>query len=109
VNYSYDTWSNGRHIHTFGVGGRLGLSISREALQQSFASGVKAGTVQLSKTLVAAEESDDGVTLTMSDGHTEKYDLVVGADGCHSAVSKCLFPDDPGLEFTGEYSQLAIC
>ena len=40
--------------------------------------------------------SGDRVEAELSDGTTERFDLVVGADGLHSAVREQCFPDAPG-------------
>ncbi|MET1416187.1 FAD-dependent monooxygenase [Roseibium sp. HPY-6] len=45
------------------------------------------------KTVSQAEETNGCVSLTLEDGSTEAYDLVVFADGYRSAGRKLLFPD----------------
>jgi 2-polyprenyl-6-methoxyphenol hydroxylase-like FAD-dependent oxidoreductase len=39
-----------------------------------------------------------GVTVELSDGRTERFDLVVGADGLHSRVRTLAFGDEAGCE-----------
>jgi 2-polyprenyl-6-methoxyphenol hydroxylase-like FAD-dependent oxidoreductase len=43
--------------------------------------------------LVLAELVDDGVRVQLGSGPTETYDLVVGADGVHSAVRRAVIPE----------------
>lgn len=66
--------------HTLGsdVGVRLGVSV--------------AGLVQ----------HDDGVEVTFTDGRSERYDLVIGADGVFSTVRAMILPDAPQPAFTGQ-------
>lgn len=42
--------------------------------------------------VTAVEPSDDGVTLRLADGHEERFDLVIGADGYRSVVREAMFP-----------------
>jgi 2-polyprenyl-6-methoxyphenol hydroxylase-like FAD-dependent oxidoreductase len=63
----------------------------------------RAGTrMRLATTVTAIEEHRDAVEVTLSDGTTESYDLVVGADGLHSKVRELVFPDAPQPFFTGQ-------
>jgi 2-polyprenyl-6-methoxyphenol hydroxylase-like FAD-dependent oxidoreductase len=41
--------------------------------------------------IVGIEERADGVEATLSDGRTERFDAIVGADGLHSAVRELVF------------------
>ena len=41
--------------------------------------------------IVGIEELADGVEATLSDGRTERFDAIVGADGLHSAVRELVF------------------
>lgn len=40
------------------------------------------------------EQNDDGVTVYFKDGGIEHYDLVIGADGIHSAIRRMIFDKD---------------
>lgn len=63
----------------------------------------KAGArIRLSTTVAAIESGPDDVRVTLSDGSTAAYDLLVGADGLHSAVRDLAFPDLPGPFFAGQ-------
>ena len=51
--------------------------------------------------------SDDGATILFEDGSSRKFDLVIGADGIHSAVRTALWgEDDP--KFTGIVSYRGV-
>jgi 2-polyprenyl-6-methoxyphenol hydroxylase-like FAD-dependent oxidoreductase len=53
----------------------------------------------------ALDQSDDGVTATLSDGTQVTADLVVGADGPHSAVRRLVFgPEEQFLKPLGGYN-----
>ena len=58
--------------------------------------------VRLGLTVDALHEDSDGVTVTLSDATTERYDLVVGADGVHSKVRGLILPDAPAPELAGQ-------
>ena len=63
----------------------------------------KAGArIRLSTTITSIEPGADTVNVTLSDGSTAKYDLVVGADGLHSKVRDLAFPRMPQPFFTGQ-------
>ena len=63
----------------------------------------RAGThIRLATTVTAIEERADAVEVELSDGATDTYDLVIGADGLHSKVRELVFPDAPQPFFTGQ-------
>lgn len=54
--------------------------------------------------IIALDQDDDGVTATLSDDSTVRADLVVGADGTHSAVRRLAFgPEDRFVQRLGGY------
>lgn len=59
--------------------------------------------IRRATTIVTADQDDRGVDVSFSDGGTERYDLVIGADGVHSSVRRLGFgtgherPVDLGL------------
>ena len=59
-----------------------------------------AGTVVLGRKCAGVRETPDGAELRFADGETVAADLVIGADGIHSAVRRLLATDHP--RFSGE-------
>ncbi|PRY36746.1 FAD-dependent monooxygenase [Umezawaea tangerina] len=55
-------------------------------------------------TTLTADDRDDGVLVTTTDGREARYDLVVGADGIGSRTRARLFPDGPEPAYAGQYS-----
>lgn len=47
------------------------------------------------KTLVSLKQDDRGVEVTCADGTSYHGDILIGADGVHSAVRKLLFSEEP--------------
>ena len=64
--------------------------ILEEALAATPGADIRYGT-----TFTALRADGDQVEADLSDGTTERFDLVVGADGLHSAVREQCFPDAP--------------
>lgn len=82
----------------------LGGGILRPVLHEILSTRVReAGvTVQLGLSLASFTQDANGVDVTMTDGSTGRYDLVVGADGIYSKMRTMLFPDAPKPRFTGQ-------
>ena len=57
--------------------------------------------VEHGKRLVAAVETADGVTARFDDGTEATGDILIGADGIHSAVRKIIDADAPDPGYTG--------
>ncbi|KAF2174236.1 hypothetical protein M409DRAFT_16499 [Zasmidium cellare ATCC 36951] len=55
-------------------------------------------------TYTAIDNRSDGVTVTTTHGEVLEADIVIGADGLHSAVRELLFPDHPPLTYSGQLS-----
>jgi 2-polyprenyl-6-methoxyphenol hydroxylase-like FAD-dependent oxidoreductase len=68
------------------------LAVHRDALIGPLSASLDAD-LRLETTVVAVEPSGEGASVTLSDGSTVDVDLVVGADGLHSALRGQLFPD----------------
>jgi len=76
---------------------RLGapaLGVSRPVLHAALAR-VAAEHVQTSSECVRFEQDDAGVTAVLADGRSERGDLLVGADGLHSAIRAALLGSAP--------------
>lgn len=58
------------------------------------------GSVHTSHRLTALDQSDTGVSLAFNNGVSATADLLIGADGVHSAVRHTLFTDQKA-DFTG--------
>jgi 2-polyprenyl-6-methoxyphenol hydroxylase-like FAD-dependent oxidoreductase len=53
------------------------------------------------KKLIRIDEQPDGVTAHFADGSSASADVLIGADGVHSAVRRHIDPDAPGARFLG--------
>ena len=62
------------------------LGIHRQALQAILLEGAKDVDITLGATITHIEVGLEGIEVELSDGSQERFDLVVGADGIHSAV-----------------------
>lgn len=51
------------------------------------------GTYHLNHNFIGFEETGDGVTVRFENGHSEKADILIGADGFRSAVRNIIFPE----------------
>jgi 2-polyprenyl-6-methoxyphenol hydroxylase-like FAD-dependent oxidoreductase len=81
-----------------------GGAIMRPVLAKILADATRAsGTrVFLGCTFSEITQDEDGVTVRFTDGRTERYDVVIGADGLYSKVRKALFPDAPEPQYSGQ-------
>lgn len=58
--------------------------------------------------IVALSESDSGVDVSFAKRSTERFDLVIGADGVHSAVRRLAFgPEEKFIQERGHYYAVA--
>jgi len=81
--------------------GASGCTIHRADLLDVLAQSVPADIVSLSARCEGVTTTDDGAAARFTDGSQIEADVVVGADGIHSAVRASLFgPDAP--QFTGK-------
>lgn len=58
--------------------------------------------IRLGTTLETLTQVPGGVEVKLTDGHRDRYDIVVGADGIYSKMRERIFPDAPKPEFTGQ-------
>ena len=75
--------------------------ITRPRLHAIFQNAVQASGANVRLGVSVDSVGEDG-RVTFSDGGTDAYDLVVGADGIHSRVRGLVFPDAPEPEYTGQ-------
>ena len=82
----------------------LGGGIMRPVLHDILSSRVRAAgiDVRLGVTVATLAQDEAGVDVVLSDGTTERYDLVVGADGIYSKMRDMIFPDAPEPQFTDQ-------
>ena len=68
------------------------IGMERPRLQQLLIDQVRASgaDIRLGTRATAFQQDDDGVDVTFSDSTTRRYDLVVGADGLHSATREMI-------------------
>jgi salicylate hydroxylase len=91
------TQMKGVYEAQYGIGYHTML---RADLQNALAERLPPGVLQLGKKCTAVETRPDGVTLRFDDGSSVERDVVVGADGIHSAVREHLLGQD-SPRFTG--------
>jgi 2-polyprenyl-6-methoxyphenol hydroxylase-like FAD-dependent oxidoreductase len=81
--------------------GSAGATVHRADLLDVLAQSVPSGIVTLGARCTGVVTSDDGAVARFQDGSEAEADVIVGADGIHSAVRASLFgPDAP--RFTGK-------
>jgi 2-polyprenyl-6-methoxyphenol hydroxylase-like FAD-dependent oxidoreductase len=74
------------------------VAMPRETLAEILEEAVTAtpgAEIRYGTTFTALRDGGDRVEADLSDGTTERFDLVIGADGLHSAVREQVFPDAP--------------
>ncbi|KAK5827747.1 hypothetical protein F5H01DRAFT_362205 [Linnemannia elongata] len=64
---------------------------ARPELQNMLLKKIPSNKIQLSKRIVHFDQDQDGITITFDDNTTARGDILVGADGAHSAVRKHLY------------------
>ncbi|WP_233809251.1 FAD-dependent oxidoreductase [Paraburkholderia sp. HP33-1] len=78
--------------------------ITRPALHKIFTEAVlEQGTdVRLGVTIRTLEDNGDSVEVVFTDGKSESFDLVIGADGAYSKLRSMLFGDAIQPQYTGQ-------
>lgn len=87
-----------------------GGGILRPALHGIFSRAVQSAgiPVRLGITIEGLNSSDESVAVAFSDGTTDEYGLVVGADGIMSKVRQLAMPAAPAPKFTGQGAWRAV-
>ncbi|MBD3943613.1 FAD-dependent monooxygenase [Microbacterium sp. NEAU-LLC] len=84
------------------------VEIMRGDLVRLLASATAGVEVRFARGVTALTQEADSVTVTFDGGASERYDLVIGADGVHSAVRRLAFgPDERSTRFRGHYFAFA--
>lgn len=80
------------------------LGMTRPALHEVLnqAAAKRGANIRLGTTYTKLEQHPDHVSVTFTDGSTENYDLVIGADGVYSKVRAELFGEQYKAKFTGQ-------
>lgn len=73
--------------------------IERAGLLRILESAVDGETIHRGVSVAELIEGADGVTATFGDGSSQKFDLVVGADGMHSDIRRRIFGKEQAQEF----------
>ena len=76
------------------------VTIHRAELLTILEQSVDAACIQFNKKLMRLQQDPSGVTLEFTDGHQERFDAVIGADGIHSCVREQLAGGE-SPEFSG--------
>jgi 2-polyprenyl-6-methoxyphenol hydroxylase-like FAD-dependent oxidoreductase len=85
------------------LGGRF-VSISRAELAAVLLDACRGIPMHFGTSIVGIDQDDAGATVTLSDGRTDRFDLVIGADGLHSDVRGLVFGPERRFEtFLGCY------
>ena len=93
-----------QRIQELGAGSTVAMS--RTSLQQALL-GALAGRVETGRDVVGYTQHPRGVRVELADGTGLDADLLVGADGLHSAVRRCMRGDEP-LRYSGYTSWRAL-
>lgn len=83
------------------------LTMHRADVMAALERALQPDELQLGKRTVQFGQTDHQATLTLADGSTHGFDLLLGADGIHSGVRKFLFGDEHP-QFTGIVSYRAV-
>jgi 2-polyprenyl-6-methoxyphenol hydroxylase-like FAD-dependent oxidoreductase len=80
------------------------LGIMRPAFHRILADGVRAAgaTVRLGMSTASIRQTCGGVDVVFTDGSSDRYELVVGADGINSAVRELVWGPARKPQFTGQ-------
>ncbi len=85
------------------------FAIRRSELSQALYDAIKDTTpVRFGTQATSIEQDPKGVTVTSSDGSRERYDVVIGADGLHSATRERLFGSAGEWPLGGSYVALEV-
>lgn len=99
VNHSQIRAANGDMLYDARMGefekqfGEPVVAIHRAALHEILIAALKPGTLKLGIGFTRFEQNAEKVTVYFDNGDSDSADLLIGADGVHSAVRRQMFPD----------------
>jgi 2-polyprenyl-6-methoxyphenol hydroxylase-like FAD-dependent oxidoreductase len=87
---------DGRVVRRFRTqpGGRMVVAL-RPVLHGALLEAVGLDVITLGHDVVAVDDAGDQAALTLSDGHSDHADMLIGADGVGSVVRRLLHPAEP--------------
>lgn len=107
VGWEFRRWEDGRVLFSQELGdacermfGEPYYTVHRAHLLDMLLEAVPDGVVRLGCRCVDVNQDGDEVELTFGDGSGERADVVIGADGIHSAVHEAILPPHPAA-FSG--------
>jgi 2-polyprenyl-6-methoxyphenol hydroxylase-like FAD-dependent oxidoreductase len=80
------------------------LAMHRAELHRVLLSGISDITIRTGYTPHQIQDTDSGVRVEFSDGGAAHYDLVLGADGVHSAVRRMIFGEAARAKPVGQHA-----
>ena len=83
------------------------LTMHRADVMSALEQALDAGELRLGQRAVAFGQTGEHATVTLADGQTHAFDLLIGADGIHSGVRRFLLGDEHP-QFTGIVSYRAV-
>jgi salicylate hydroxylase len=83
------------------------LTMHRADVVRALEAAVPKDALRLGHRVTGFAHTDDGASMTLADGSTHRFDLVIGADGIHSGVRQYIFGEDRP-QFTGVVSYRAV-
>jgi 2-polyprenyl-6-methoxyphenol hydroxylase-like FAD-dependent oxidoreductase len=92
---------------TISSDGWTNIAIHRQTLQQILKKHVAEGTIEFGHELVGLVEEQNHVSLRFTNSVGHHADIVLAADGIHSATRRCLFPGLQ-LRYSGQTSWRAV-
>jgi len=83
--------------------GHPAVSVHRTALLAALVQALEAagGGLELGRKVMVLRNNDDGVDAIFEDGETDRFDVVLGADGINSTARRCLF-GSTGTRYSGQ-------
>ncbi len=111
ISRDWDTGLETSRIEMQGVGeekyGAPQLTMHRADLMTALEESLPAGIVKFSKKAKSVTSGESGITVEFEDGTSDTVDLMIGADGIHSAVRTAMLGQEKPV-FTGVVAYRAV-